>query len=482
MKTLQIFSRVCISLFFCFTFLLVHQACKKTDFISIENTKEDFFAPRKPVKKRAWELIQILKYQNEKHNFTDKIPQSAGLPIWDKMREVKRKSSYSSRDGFGEEGGEGFLVIPFAPSGSYLSGIVTAVPSEDSGYVITYYDQAFLNQVCHDHTADIEQVQNLFGLFMMMENLLFRRVDFYNVPDEIFPTNARTILTDSTKVSSITEGEEGISSTTINLPCYLVPSGVHHPLEEGPCDWQYNCSYCTALYCGNNPPVFPGGGPTSGGGEPECPFYFANPCEPENPPGNPDTLTPSQILQLLKEENEAILAKRDSVWTVALNTNEEYHFFVKKTGGLFQVLGITTDHDPDGVTPNRQIENSGNSDADYHTHQDPVANKRHIHDPQDVLNSSILRKKLYYRNYVDCGDTLYVIVNENLTKIKQYSSTHNMLLIQYSAEWKALGYAGLNRRSLGISLLLPLIGSSSESGFGVYKSINAAKTEFVKIN
>ncbi|MEI9959130.1 MAG: hypothetical protein WDM90_23090 [Ferruginibacter sp.] len=125
---------------------------------------------------------------------------------------------------------------------------------------------------------------------------------------------------------------------------------------------------------------------------------------------------------------------------------------------------------------------NSNPDGEYHTHQDANPLERHPHDPEDVLNSSILRKKLYYRNYVDCGDTLYVIVNENLNKIKNFAETHPIRSAQASQEWQNLGSAGSNRRSLGLSLILFFLGNSASSGFGLYKSTNAAKTEFIKLN
>jgi flagellar basal body L-ring protein FlgH len=137
---------------------------------------------------------------------------------------------------------------------------------------------------------------------------------------------------------------------------------------------------------------------------------------------------------------------------------------------------------PNEITPNRIVEGNSNPDGEYHTHQDATPGQRHLHDPQDILNSSILRRKLYYRNYVDCGDTLYVIVNENLNKIKQFSTTAHLKTSQNSATWQALASAGNNRRSLGIWLLLTILGNSNNSGLGLYKSINASKTEFIKIN
>ena len=105
---------------------------------------------------------------------------------------------------------------------------------------------------------------------------------------------------------------------------------------------------------------------------------------------------------------------------------------------------------------------------------------RHPQDAKDVLESNLINKKLYYRSYVDCGDTLYVIVNENLSKIKAFIRTGTFLPAITASD--QLSNAGSNRRSLGLALLRQLLGSSAISGLGLYKSINTIKAVFIKIN
>jgi|GEM_PF-1260903 len=286
--------------------VFIHQSCKKTDFpamASYQDFAKDFFTPTVPVGKQIQGYITILEQENNRHNFVDALPRNIGRPIWDKLG-IRPMMNKAAR---GEDSAMHFLVIPFAPGGSYLHGLLIAVPS-DTGYRTTYYSKEFLNTACHQSNKDIAQVESLLGLFMMMENYIFNRTDFYHIPRDIFPTNARILLTDSTKVASMTAAEEDGGEGKAPPLCYLVPSGVHHPNEQGACDWTTNCSTCSGWWCGGTPPEYPipggpsgppdnppgnpgGGGGGTGGGNPpppapvpcDEPFYLVNPCD--DPPG-----------------------------------------------------------------------------------------------------------------------------------------------------------------------------------------------------
>lgn len=496
-------------------FVAVLSSCTKTDFTtqsSQQGFQERFFIPQKPVSPQIQSLISRLQQQNQRHNFVNTLPENIGLPHWEKMLLVQGGNILSRTDSSG-----GYMIIPFTVTGTYLEGLLLAIPQTDSSYRIVFYSKEFLKEVCTAANKNVQQAENLLGIFMVMENYFFDREDFYHIPTDIFPTNVTARLTDSTKVASVSnqsETENGGSGKSTS--CTYIPSGVHHPNEEGDCDWRDFCPYCTAIYCVNPTPELPeppapptgGGGGTGGGTTPpptnppggggggggtctncppppgECrtPFYIEDPCAPQIPPLPTDTIPTSEILQMLHDDNVAIKQKRDSVWDLAYSADEEYHFFIKRYNGIAKAIGITTDHDPDGVTPNRIVQANSDPDGDYHTHQDhPSGGYRHPHDPQDVLISHGKRPKLYYRSYVDCGDTLYVIVTENLNLMKAFFRSANSLAAQ-DAFLASLNSAGPNRRSLGLALLIQFLGNSSTTGLGLYKSINSDKTTFIKIN
>lgn len=291
-------------LLFILSLVFIQHSCKKTDFataVADQDLKKDFFTPTGAISKQIQGYITILKQENDRRNFVNALPRNIGRPIWEKLG-IRPMMNTAARGG---DSGTHFLVIPFAPSGAYLHGLLIAIPS-DTGYRTTYYSKEFLNTVCHQSNKDIPQVESLLGLFMMMENTLFNRTDFYHIPRDIFLTNARIVLTDSTKIASMTAAEEDGGEGKAPPLCYLVPSGVHHTNEQGACDWTTNCSTCSGWWCGGTPPEYPipggGGGPPDnpppppgggggGGGNPppppvpcDAPFYLVDPCNPPLPP------------------------------------------------------------------------------------------------------------------------------------------------------------------------------------------------------
>jgi hypothetical protein len=293
--------------------ILFSVSCKKTGFLHAPVTttpgfstaggdfEKNFFIPATAVDKRIQNCIDLLKLENEKHHFVDALPKHLGRPLWEKMQLRNLQTSQAKGDP-----GTHFMVVAFAPTGYYVSGLLIAVPV-DTGYATSYYSKEYLNVVCHKSNKDIADAENLLGLFMLMENSIFNRTDFYHIPTDLFPTNARVPLTDSTKIASMIS----LPGDNMQAPCVLVPSGAHHYMEEGTCDWYLNCPVCSAMYCGGNPPgpyepPVPGGpgGPSgnppgtpggggggSGGGNPPAPapvpcdgpFYLINPCD--DPPG-----------------------------------------------------------------------------------------------------------------------------------------------------------------------------------------------------
>lgn len=501
-------------------FSIVQQSCKKTDFSSYRlepDKSEQFFSVRNPVNNKVAHVMEILKAQNARRNFVRKLPGYSGLPVWDKLK-FPARSSFLSRDTVTDE----FFFLPLTISDTSLSMIMIGRKINDSTYDIKWYSAPDLNESSKAGSRTSASGENLLLLFMYMEGSTFERKDFYHIPDHLITSEKGDSLTDSTKIlhvknSNIIVTEDPQTGSLVATMCFYIFSGNCTCNNGGVClDWWRPCptGVCTTQICFDVPidspcPLCSGGGGTGedpppgqgdppgegGGGGDSCttcpptnqcraPFYIEDPCPG---PGNPmppvtDTLTLAEILQLLHEENVAIKKQRDSVWDSAYSADEEYHFFIKKYSGVSKVIGIATDHDPDGVTPNRVVEANSNPDGDYHTHQDhPSPGYRHPHDPQDVFVGNVRHPKLYYRSYVDCGDTLYVIVNENTSKIKAYLRTVHIL--EYQAAYsQALQSAGINRRSIGLARLLLLLGNSSVSGMGLYKSINADKTVFIKVN
>lgn len=177
----------------------------------------------------------------------------------------------------------------------------------------------------------------------------------------------------------------------------------------------------------------------------------------------------------------AIKQKRDSVWQKALQNNWEYFFYLVRQNDTTTVVGITTDEEENEVTPKKATLGAVIPEGDYHTHQDSLAKDRHLHDPMDIGagNGRYLAKQ-DFASYVDCGDTIYVLVTQNLATFKNYVNSHNFENGQTA--WYNSLYFSNNRRGVGLSKLKEYIGSTENSGLGLYKTTDSTFTNFIKIN
>jgi len=120
-------------------------------------------------------------------------------------------------------------------------------------------------------------------------------------------------------------------------------------------------------------------------------------------------------------------------------------------------------------------------EGDYHTHQDSLAKDRHLHDPADIdAGNKQFRAKQDFASYVDCGDTVYVLVTQDIVKFDNFVRNHNLSNEQDA--WIGPFYNTSNRRNLGITKLKELIGTTSNSGLGLYKTTDSTFTNFVKMN
>ncbi len=189
----------------------------------------------------------------------------------------------------------------------------------------------------------------------------------------------------------------------------------------------------------------------------------------------------SAIMELLREDNLFMKAKRDTSWANALRNNWEYFFYVGEINGNKNIVGYKTDSLEDEVSLDTTGLYRYKIVLDYHTHQDRFPKDRHPQDPVDLLVSNKwYQNNLNFRSYVDCGDTLYVIVNESTDLLKQYFKTKN--LKREHSSWVIPMYNSTNRRKDGMDLLLALIGASGVSGLGIYKSTDNDKLNFIKLN
>lgn len=307
-----------------FSWLL--QACKKTDFADyskpIDKT-ERFFYSRKPVDQRTSRIMDILKKQNIRRNFVNKLPNYSGIPMWDKI-EFPKPSTFLAR--VGDSARDDFFFLPFTENDSNLSMIMTAHILNDTTYDLKWYTSPDLNASSIAGSRTSAYGEYLFLIFSYMEGAVFERKDFFNVPKHILADQKGDSLTDSTKILHMKNGGMTISDSSSGLVanmCFYIFSGTCTCGNGGIClDWWKPCPtmVCTQQICfevptespcplcgggggtGEDPPSDPPGDPGEGGGggdsctncpppgQCRVPFYIEEPCGPGGPmPEDPPT-------------------------------------------------------------------------------------------------------------------------------------------------------------------------------------------------
>ena len=524
------------------SFMLLQQSCKKTDsaFNDHADATTRFFNLPGNAKSPVQRVAAALQKQNSTKEFIKAFANNEGFPVWDKscINLVTPNSATTATGTFnlaaatGDATPDTIVITPLVlDKADYVNGFILSKVS-DTVSMTLYRNSDYQYLPFQTATSTTYTTAEDFAIHMMaMDHNVFGYTSFAIKDKRLFNNSSnykdtagvkRTIDFGNNNVGTTINYAQlicvTITTTTTSNHCPYPPNQCPdiHTGVLGPCDnCQEYCANISTTYStqclstggGTGWPSFPppppptGGGGSGGGGTglPPCPgggIPMTNSAIPVNcnpvpnpwpsippPPPNPTPNTDSIVKALLKKDNVDLKHFRDSIFDVAYTNDEEWHFFIKNVNGVTKHLGERTDNDPDYVSSNKSVRENGNPDGDWHCHQDSLPGERHIHDPVDICESNgWFRKKLYYRSYVDCGDTLYVVVNENLTLVKHYFQSRVIRNLIYEDPWKQLAGAGTNRRALGIQFLKDLLGSSSINGLGLYKSVNADKTEFVKLN
>lgn len=228
-------------------------SCKKIDTTPAKlhgsNFAEIFFESKTTPSKEVADVIEKLKAQNERNNFVHNLPANCGLPLWDKVVFPKQNNPAQS---FGEDGSitTDNVLIPLTVNGYNISTLITGVRISDTSYRIKWYTINDLYNLCHVQNKNIRQAESLLSMFLYMESSVFNKVDFYNIPKDLFPSIAGISQTDSTK--QIKLKHKGIFENTNQQTqglfyeyCFYIPSGECNC--NGPCDWDDPCPQCIVL-------------------------------------------------------------------------------------------------------------------------------------------------------------------------------------------------------------------------------------------
>lgn len=228
------------------------------------------------------DYVRILEGFNEEYNFTSKMPDQEGMPIWEKMRIVKGETTTS-------------LMIPLSTDGSTISSILFAAAYNESNRIkgINNITNDELKRVVFDTSIPKEKRENLFYTFMAIDNYTFGNEVFTNIPHDLFveeklgEKNNRIVFHkpnfEGTTVTETVE-QNGKLQVVQEIICVILRHCAKH--GGGTCD---NCQLCMTESCSHStifvysypdPETgvvifgFPGGG----GGQSNTPIPDPDPC------------------------------------------------------------------------------------------------------------------------------------------------------------------------------------------------------------
>jgi len=284
---------------------------------------EKFLDKPANVSSEAETVISLLKKENAKTGFIEKLPANAGLPIWDKLiKDIPTSvQNEAARGVLADKYGN--YLIPLSNDKITLSAVLFALYQEGNYYFYCYTND-YLYKMCYSEHYSVELREKALALFMYMSNYVFGINEFKNIPKNLFPDTKDISDTENTKYLTINPVKELAPDTTYieNLKfaeiCIIRADPDHCTCGPGGChDWQDGCEDCSNTYCysgwtddngyeggGSTGPAGPfpssdgpgGGGPTWNPPLPPCPgvAWYAKPPgwngqtqPPCNPPVNP---------------------------------------------------------------------------------------------------------------------------------------------------------------------------------------------------
>ena len=506
-----------LSLLF-FSSIAFFLSCKKADFVTqpapTRDFEKEFFDTSQTTNPTVLRVIEKIKSENEKYHFAKDFISREGFAKWSRAVVHPRNSGPNLKDNADDPIiNDTLILIPIIPDQlSFVKDILSLAVSGDSIYAQLIKSSQYKNYGYEANGDGKPTAKDVSFMFMMLEKSVFDK-SFFDITDV---TLAQKMFGDDVtaiKMHAIIDIDNGDLSVHkvgddlmvgVTMISYL-PGGVIVDLDwllmqlsmgsggGGPIGGGPSGTAGLPWWAPSGPSGGPGGGGSSGqnGGNnpPDSTGWQTPPCGIARN-GNifyrytcpPDTsISDTTVKQRLHDDQVSLKHIRDSIWNLALNHNIEYFFYgVENASGVVDTAGVKTDSLENEVTGNRRRLMGHQPALDYHTHQDLNPLDRHPQDPGDVHAGNAAFRTQGFRSYVDCGDTLYAIVTQNLAQLNTFLSTHNLPDIHET--WATPINAGPNRRSQGLMLLLQLIGTTDQSGLGLYETTDPEKTHFIKIN
>lgn len=490
-----------IFLLFILTLFLVINACRKDE----QRTTFDetqallrFFSYPSTLDTNIKQIANDVERQNNQFHFLEYFIDNNGYPAWDKYQMVA--------SGIGT-----VAIIPFSFDGQEeTNGFVICRKSPDNDFSFELYKKSYLLDygfIERDNDSlnamEVQTVLNKFN-YDNFDITTCHLADKRMLPDSILANHP-----DETDVTKLTGHIKTENRKKGGAVAQLAESCITYSYET---DWWYNpngdacncdgdeyysyTSYdlqTTCYYYGGNAGVtynygggsdqqqwWTGGGSHGGGGS-----GSGGGGSPPPPPVRDS----NYFKGLLNKEAVAISKMSDSAFKLAQNGKVEYSLIITQKDTNVYARNLKTDNDTNAVNMNYRTPTGEKLVGEDHTHQDDkptslLSNRSSldigdVYALWDIGNFS----KQDFISFVEMGDERQAIVVEDPVKAANFVNA--LKRINYLDIWYAKAtslFTGNNWRQATLNATLYLLGNLSSSGIGIYRTIDAGKVLFTKLN
>lgn len=507
------------------------QSCKKTTFDNYEVQKEPvnfekvFFSLPANTSAITVRIAEIIKKQNAMFHFVNNLALKHGLPVWNKAKIQLPKTGAVASIVHGttnttnttnntnntNNGEDTVVLIPLVLQNTeFVNGFLACAVGDSVN--IRLIDAGEYAQFGFNNIPDSLNANKIALETMLLEKDVFGHDEYQLLDDRLFNHTVNGVTSHPGYFeinNNITTIDSNIAPSLMigvtNCTEYTTYGGWLTGCPPGAnCNNVFTFTVCETTYYWID--VTSGGGGGSGSGTPWWNNGGPIGTPPPNPPSGgvggapawvyvtppPPTTSPdSVILQKLTAYSIAINPVADSVFQLSMITpQKEYGFIVVKNGNNIYPKNIKTDSLENEVTQNWYLQSTETLLADWHAHPDPSADTNTRPAPSDgdilALNSHGHQSKLNYISFIDCGNVRYAFAIQDVTKANAFfraiNSGRDNILDQYSNLLQANANYNSNYQKAGQETVIAIIGAAALNGIGFYKSTNAAKTQYQKLN
>lgn len=490
--------------------LLLYAACRKTD-SPAERPPADltsqFFAFKSGTDPATLRVLREIQLRNSETGFVNEFARSNGLPIWDKAMVLQPSKPLPFQNVTGSP--DTVLYIPLVlPGAGNTNGFIRAILNDTiniSHWMAADYDEFPFSAPAGETKAD-----EFASMLMLMDKNLFGTTTFKLLDGRLLkePGGAVSNYQRLAKIIDIdTIPVPAICTTNVEVLHYLVQDPEHCTCPNGAAsggicaDWQTGCEACSntitvTVYtvneggCGGlgvtpvptNPIGGTGGGtwnpgPIGGGGSGGIGWV---PFEDE-----PVTTIPIDSILL----RTSLFANKFSESLITLRNvrpGSEHYFLIVNNGVDSQAWHHTIGTGYE-VNQNYNVWGGFQRLAGWHFHPDNDDGTPGSGPSGGDLDQMWQAKG--YKNFViytECTNVRYALVVEDPAKINNWFRTCGISRFalndtMFARILRDPTYS-TNFQNVSVQVLLQLIGNSSTSGMGLYKSDNPDRTRFIKLN